>query len=60
MTFSVTDRFGRALRTTTVDQLPAEAHFSPPANAAFYEAVVHYVDGATNTIMGRLPKSTVS
>jgi len=56
VTFSVTDRSGRTLRTTSVDQLPAEVHFTPPANAAFYEAVVHYVDGATNTIMGRLPQ----
>jgi len=56
VTFSVTDRSGRALRSTSVDQLPAEVHFTPPANAAFYQAVVHYVDGATNTIMGRLPQ----
>ncbi len=56
VTFSVTDRSGRALRSTTVHQLPAEVRFTPPANAAFYQAVVHYVDGATNTIMGRLPR----
>jgi len=56
VTFSVTDRSGRRLRSTDVSQLPAEVHFTPPANAAFYEAVVHYVDGATNTIMGRLPQ----
>jgi len=56
VTFSVTDRSGRALRSTTVSQLPVEVHFTPPPNAAFYQAVVHYVDGGTNTIMGRLPQ----
>jgi len=56
VTFSVADRSGRALRSTTVDTLPAEVHFTPPANAAFYQVVVHYVDGATNTIMGKLPQ----
>jgi len=56
VTFSVTDRSGRALRSTTVDQLPAEVRFTPPSNAVFYEAVVHYIDGGTNTIMGRLPQ----
>lgn len=56
VTFSVTDRSGRTLRSTTVSELPAEVRFTPPPNAAFYQAVVHYVDGATNTIMGRLPQ----
>jgi hypothetical protein len=55
VTFSITDRNGRTIRTTTVNQLPAEVRFTPTDNAAFYEAVVHYVDGANNTIMGRLP-----
>jgi hypothetical protein len=56
VTFELTDRSGRVLRGTTVDQLPAEIHFTPPANAVFYQAVVHYVDGASNIIMGRLPR----
>jgi len=56
VTFSVTDRSGRALRSTTVDQLPAEVRFTPPSNAVYYEAVVHYIDGGKNTIMGRLPQ----
>jgi hypothetical protein len=56
VTFQITDRSGRALRGTTVDQLPAEVKFTPPANAAYYQAIVHYVDGATNTIMGKLPR----
>jgi len=55
VTVSVTDRAGRALRSTTLTQLPAEVHFTPPSNAVFYQVVVHYVDGANNTIMGRLP-----
>jgi len=55
VTFDITDRSGRVLRGTTVDQLPAEVKFTPPPNAAFYQAIVHYVDGATNTIMGKLP-----
>jgi len=55
VTFQLTDRSGRVLRGTTVDQLPAEVKFTPPANAAYYQAIVHYVDGATNTIMGKLP-----
>jgi len=56
VTFQITDRSGRVLRGTTVDQLPAEVKFTPPANAAFYQAIVHYVDGANNTIMGKLPR----
>ena len=56
VTVSVTDRAGRALRSTTLNQLPAEVHFTPPSNAVFYQVVVHYVDGAKNTIMGRLPR----
>jgi len=55
VTFQITDRSGRVLRGTTLDQLPAEVKFTPPANAAFYQAIVHYVDGANNTIMGKLP-----
>jgi len=55
VTFSITDRNGRAIRGATVSELPAEARFTPTANAAYYEAVVHYVDGQTNTIMGKLP-----
>jgi len=56
VTFELTDRSGRVLRGTTVDQLPAEVKFTPPANAAYYQAIVHYVDGANNTIMGKLPR----
>ena len=56
VTFSVTDRSGRTLRSTTVDQLPAEVRFTPPSNAAFYQVVVHYIDGKTNIIMGKLPQ----
>jgi len=56
VTFSVTDRSGRTLRSTTVNQLPAEVRFTPPANAVYYQALVHYVDGKTNTIMGKLPQ----
>jgi len=56
VTFEINDASGRALRRTTVDQLPAEVRFLPPATAAFYQVKVHYVDGATNTIMSRLPK----
>ena len=56
VTVSVTDRAGRALRSTTLTQLPAEVHFTPPSNAVFYQVVVRYVDGAKNTIMGSLPK----
>ena len=56
VTFQVTDRSGRVLRGTTVDQLPAEVRFTPPANAVYYQAIVHYVDGANNTIMGKLPR----
>ena len=55
ITFTLTDKSGRPLRRSTVRELPAEVRFTPPANGVFYEAVVHYVDGATNTIMGRLP-----
>ncbi|HLJ54993.1 MAG TPA: hypothetical protein VKT77_08120 [Chthonomonadaceae bacterium] len=55
VTFSITDRNGRAIRGATVNELPAEARFTPTDNAAYYEAVVHYVDGQTNTIMGKLP-----
>lgn len=56
VTFQLVDRADRPIRATTVNQLPAEIHFTPPANAVYYQAIVHYVDGATNTIMGRLPK----
>jgi len=55
VTFEITDRSGHVLRGTTVDQLPAEVKFTPPANAVYYQAIVHYVDGANNTIMGKLP-----
>lgn len=55
VTFEITDKSGRVLRGTTVNQLPAEVKFTPPANAAYYQAIVHYVDGANNTIMGKLP-----
>jgi len=56
VTFEITDKAGRVLRGTTVNQLPAEVKFTPPANAAYYQAIVHYVDGANNTIMGKLPR----
>ncbi len=56
VTFSVTDRSGRTLRSTTVNRLPAEVRFTPPANAVYYQALVHYVDGKSNTIMGKLPQ----
>ncbi len=56
VTFELTDRSGRMLRRSTVSRLPAEVRFTIPANAAFYEADVHYTDGATNTIMSRLPR----
>ena len=55
VTFELTDKAGRTLRRTTLRQLPAEVHFIPPANAYYYLANVRYVDGATNTIMSRLP-----
>lgn len=54
VTFALTDRDGKVLRRTTVDQLPAEVRFTPTKNAMFYQVNVRYVDGATNTIMGRL------
>jgi len=56
VTFSITDKAGRTLRRTTVSQLPAEVRFTPPPGAVFYQVVVHYVDGANNTIMSRLPR----
>jgi hypothetical protein len=56
VTFELNDSSGKPLRRTTVSQLPAEVRFMPPANAAFYQVKVQYIDGATNTIMSRLPK----
>jgi hypothetical protein len=56
VTFELTDRAGRTLRRTTVDQLPAEVHFTPPAKAVYYQVIVHYVDGANNTIMSKLAR----
>jgi len=56
VTFELADRSGRTLRRTTLDQLPAEIHFTPPAEAYYYVAKVRYIDGASNTIMSRLPR----
>jgi len=56
VTFELVDSSLRPLRRTTVDQLPAEARFTPSPSAAFYQVIVHYIDGATNTIMGRVLK----
>ena len=54
VTFALTDKAGNPIRRTTLDQLPAEIHFTPPANAVYYQAKVRYIDGATNIIMGKL------
>ena len=54
ISFALTDRSNRTLARTTISRLPAVVHFTPSPGAAFYEVVVHYIDGGTNTIMSRL------
>lgn len=54
MKFSLLDSRRNELRTTVVNDLPAEAIFTRPSTAAYYRVVILYGDGATRSIVAAL------
>ena len=52
--FSLLDRNRKPLQTAVVTDLPAQADFSLPANAAYYRVAISYGDGAVRYIVTAL------
>ena len=54
MKFSLLDRQRNEVRTTVVNDLPAQATFTRPSNAVYYRVVILYGDGATRSLVAPL------
>jgi hypothetical protein len=54
MTFSLLDRNRAALKSTMLSDMPAQAVFTVPSNAAYYRVVITYNDGAMRSLVTAL------
>jgi len=54
MTFSLLDKNRAALKSTIMSDMPAQAVFTLPSNAAYYRVVINYSDGAVRSLVTAL------
>ena len=54
MTFSLLDKNRIALKSTMLSDMPAQAVFTVPSNAAYYRVVITYNDGAMRSLVSAL------